>query len=150
MFSLNQFSLTQIYDKPIYKIDSVATSLVDFPLKDAVDSLIIVPNALQESEQAILNKVLKALKYEEAKVKLIIQKEQALSFKFLNNNFPNIQRILVYGLLPKDLQLNTLHCPDKVIELSNIKMLFTVSLSQLGNYPYKKWVWEQTKELFVS
>ncbi len=148
MLSLNSFALTQIYDKPIYKIDSVATSIKNFSLKENIDTLIIVPQTLQASEKTTLDKIFKALKYEEEKVKLVIHKEQALSFKFISNNFTQIKRILVYGLLPKDLQLNTLHYPDRIIELSNIQMLFTVSLEQLGNYPYKKWVWQQTKELF--
>lgn len=150
MKNIDPFALTQIYKKPLYKIDaSTTSSLSTFSLKEEVDSLIIVPSVLGESEQKVLENILKALKYDDNKVQLIIQEDHPLSFKFINRNLKNINKILVYGLSPKDLQLNILHYQDTVLELNNIKMLFTVPLEMLKTYQYKKNLWNVTVGLFA-
>jgi len=149
MKNIDPFALTQIYDKPLYKIDVVPTSLLaTFSLKEQVDTLIIVPAVLEEIEQKVLENILKALKYDDNKIQLVIQEDHPLSFKFIDRNLKDINKILVYGLSPKDLQLNILNYQDRVLELNNVKMLFTVPLEMLKTYKYKKNLWNVTVSLF--
>jgi len=149
MKNIDPFALSQIYDKPLYKIDAIPTSLLDhFLLEEQVDTLIIVPSVLEEMEQKVLENILKALKYDDNKIQVVIQEDHPLSFKFINRNLKNINKILVYGLSPKDLQLNILNYQDKILELDNVKLLFTVPLEMLKTYKYKKNLWNMTVGLF--
>ena len=117
-------------------------SHIEMENADATTFVVLKDKDWTSDNQNLLNKMLKAIKLEEKQVQVIALKDmQYISLASFTLSQSPI-KILIFGLTPADIQLNIKASKYKVTQLERASLIFSDSLTALGEKPaLKKPLW---------
>lgn len=113
--------------------------------------LFLVNEKLNEEATIFLSKVAAAIGFNFESEVQVVQINDNDAFPIRNLKQKNIKVVLLFGIFPKQLELNIDFAPYRVITFSNQKLIFSHSITQvMPKVEYKKQLWEGLKSLELN
>lgn len=113
--------------------------------------LFLINEELNEEATIFLSKVAAAIGFNFESEVQVVQINDNDAFPIRNFKQKNIKVVLLFGIFPKQLELNIDFAPYRVISFSNQKLIFSHSITQvMPKVEYKKQLWEGLKSLELN
>ncbi|MGH1339372.1 MAG: hypothetical protein ACRBFS_24850 [Aureispira sp.] len=113
-------------------------------------TVIVLQKATAEN-LTLLEKILGAVKQDLKNDCLVIQEEETIAFKDLQQAIP-VQRLLVFGWTPADLGLHLTIRPYQFVTFDGVELLFSPNLEAIAAnvHKEKQQLWTPLQQLFLK